>query len=110
MKDKMNRREFLKVSALLGASLSLSASPLFALESKPDSKSMPKRILGKGDRAFEVSALAFGLMGLNYHRSKVLSQKEAANIVAKCVDSGITLFDTAQVYGPNSNEILAGRF
>ncbi|TLD80907.1 aldo/keto reductase [Helicobacter sp. MIT 05-5293] len=107
--NTIDRREFLKVSAILGASLSLGTSPLFALESQPDSKSMPKRTLGKGDRAFEVSALAFGLMGLNYHRSKVLGEKEAANIVAQCVDSGITLFDTAQVYGPNSNEILAGK-
>lgn len=103
-----NRREFLKVAAILGASLSLGASPLFAAA---DSKkqAMPTRILGKGGYAFEVSTLAFGLMGLNYHRSKVLSEKEAAEIVAKCVDYGITLFDTAQVYGPDSNEILTGK-
>ncbi|MDE6979261.1 MAG: aldo/keto reductase, partial [Helicobacter sp.] len=102
-----NRREFLKVAAILGASLSLGASPLLATDSKK--QAMPTRILGKGDYAFEVSALAFGLMGLNYHRSKVLSEREAAEIVARCVDNGITLFDTAQVYGPDSNEILAGK-
>lgn len=54
MKNTIDRREFLKVSAILGASLSLGASPLFALDSQPDSKVMPKRTLGKGDRAFEV--------------------------------------------------------
>lgn len=70
---------------------------------------MPKRILGKDNYAFEVSALAFGCMGLNYHRSKVLSQDEALNILEKAIDSGVTLFDTAQTYGPNSNEILVGK-
>lgn len=82
----INRREFLKVAAMLGASLSLNASPLFAAA---DSKNriMPTRVFGKDDYAFEVSALAFGLMGLNYHRSKVVSEKEAAEIIAKCVES-----------------------
>ncbi|MDE7447690.1 MAG: twin-arginine translocation signal domain-containing protein, partial [Helicobacter sp.] len=72
----INRREFLKVAAILGAGLGLGASPLLAADSKK--QTMPTRTLGKGDYAFEVSALAFGLMGLNYHRSKVVSEKEAA--------------------------------
>lgn len=72
------------------------------------SHTMPKRTLGKGKAAMEVSALAFGCMGLNYHRSKKLSKKEAQNILSQAIDSGITLFDTAQVYGNGSNEILVG--
>ena len=69
---------------------------------------MPKRILGSGKAAMQVSALAFGCMGLNYHRSKKLSKKEAQNILAQALDYGITLFDTAQVYANGSNEILVG--
>ncbi|MDE7216805.1 MAG: twin-arginine translocation signal domain-containing protein, partial [Helicobacter sp.] len=46
-----NRREFLKVAAILGASLSLGASPLFAADSKK--QVMPTRTLGKGDYAFK---------------------------------------------------------
>ncbi|WP_394980303.1 aldo/keto reductase [uncultured Helicobacter sp.] len=112
---KKNRREFLSTSAkslaLLG--IALQGGFVFAKESNKgisgiQHKPMPKRILGSGKAAMEVSALAFGCMGLNYHRSKKLSKKEAQNILAKAVDSGITLFDTAQVYGNGSNEILVG--
>lgn len=106
-----SRRDFLKTSAMLGVALSVGSLPLFGADSK-DSKSpkisMPKRILGKENYAFEVSALAFGCMGLNYHRSKKLSKKESLKILEAAIESGITLFDTAQVYGPDSNEILVG--
>lgn len=99
------RREFLKLATMLG--LVAFSTNLVASSSK--NVKMPKRILGKGDYAFSVSALAFGCMGLNYHRSKVLSERESLRILQKAIDSGITLFDTAQVYGPNSNEILVGK-
>lgn len=112
---KKNRREFLstdaKSLALLG--IALQGGFVFAKESNKgissiQHKPMPKRILGSGKAAMEVSALAFGCMGLNYHRSKKLSKKEAQNILAQALDYGITLFDTAQVYGNGSNEILVG--
>ena len=118
---KKNRREFLSTSAkslaLLG--IALQGGFLFAANGSSGGKganssnttqikTMPKRILGSGKAAMEVSALAFGCMGLNYHRSKKLSKKEAQNILAQALDDGITLFDTAQVYGNGSNEILVG--
>ena len=116
MKDlSNNRREFLskspKTLALLG--IALQGGFTLAKEtaksiSSIQHKLMPKRILGSGKAAMEVSALAFGCMGLNYHRSKRLSKKEAQNILAEAIDCGITLFDTAQVYGNGSNEVLVG--
>lgn len=118
MKDiqyKKKRREFLSASAksltLLG--IALQGGFVFAKETGKSISStitqvMPKRILGNGKTAMEVSALAFGCMGLNYHRSKKLSKKEAQNILTKALDYGITLFDTAQVYGNGSNEVLVG--
>lgn len=122
MKDiqyKKNRREFLSTSAKSLALLSIVLQGGFLFATNNSSKganlgnatqiqTMPKRILGSGKAAMQVSALAFGCMGLNYHRSKKLSKKEAQNILAQALDYGITLFDTAQVYGNGSNEILVG--
>ncbi|WP_289688016.1 MULTISPECIES: aldo/keto reductase [Helicobacter] len=106
-----HRREFLKTTSLLGIVLGLHTSsifsPLFGIDSKHIT--MPKRTLGIGTYAFEVSTLAFGCMGLNYHRSVRLSEKAALNLLESALDSGITLFDTAQVYGPDTNEILVGK-
>ncbi len=100
-----NRRQFLQDSALFGLAFSAFAlaNPLFANYTK--TFTMPKRKLGN----LEVSALGFGLMGLNYHRSIKLSETQAQKIVDKAVELGINFFDTAQVYGPDSNEILAGK-
>lgn len=100
-----SRRDFLKTSAMLGIALSVGALPLFGADSKIQ---MPTRTLGAGSYAFNVSALAFGCMGLNYHRSQSLSKKESLKILEAAIESGITLYDTAQVYGPDSNEILVG--
>ncbi|STQ86886.1 twin-arginine translocation signal domain-containing protein [Helicobacter muridarum] len=59
-----SRRDFIKTSAMLSIALSVGSLPLFGVDSKTSKIPMPKRILGKGSYAFEVSALAFGCMGL----------------------------------------------
>ena len=56
----------------------------------------------------EVSALGFGCMGLNYHRSQYPDKKQAIYLLHQAVDHGITLFDTAETYGPFINEELVG--
>jgi aryl-alcohol dehydrogenase-like predicted oxidoreductase len=55
-----------------------------------------------------VSALGLGCMGMSYHRSTALSTSEANALIRHAVDLGVTLFDTAQVYGPFTNERLVG--
>lgn len=67
-----------------------------------------KRTLGTGPAAMTVSALGFGCMGLNYHRSVRLDKKQAFFLLHQAVDHGITLFDTAETYGPFINEELVG--
>jgi aryl-alcohol dehydrogenase-like predicted oxidoreductase len=67
---------------------------------------LKKRTLGTS--GLEVSALGFGCMGLNYHRSATLGRGESIALVRTAVDLGVTLFDTAQVYGPFTNEQLVG--
>nr|WP_234943698.1 aldo/keto reductase [Sinorhizobium meliloti] len=66
------------------------------------------RTLGSGDFRMEVSALGFGVMGMNYNRGPHPDRKEMIALIHQAVDHGVTLFDTAQVYGPLINEELAG--
>src|ERR1700685_4051594 len=47
-------------------------------------------------------------MGLSYHRSSTLTRDEAIALIRDAVDLGVTFFDTAQVYGPFTNEQLMG--
>ena len=65
-----------------------------------------KRTLGTS--GLEVSALGLGCMGLSYHRSATLDRSEAVALIRDAVDLGVTFFDTAQVYGPFTNEQLVG--
>ncbi len=73
-----------------------------------DLKVTGQRTLGTGPAAMTVSALGFGCMGLNYHRSIRLDKKQAFYLLHQAVDYGITLFDTAETYGPFINEELVG--
>lgn len=66
------------------------------------------RILGTGKAAMEVSALGFGVMGMTYNRSKHPDKRECIRLLHEAVDRGVTLFDTAIIYGPLTNELLAG--
>jgi aryl-alcohol dehydrogenase-like predicted oxidoreductase len=61
-----------------------------------------------GTSGLEVSALGLGCMGLNHHRSATLTRDEAIALIRDAVDLGVTFFDTAQVYGPFTNEQLVG--
>lgn len=69
---------------------------------------MQYRTLGTGSAAFEVSALGFGMMGMTYNRSQYPDKKTRQRVIAEAVDRGITLFDTAIIYGPLNNEEFAG--
>jgi aryl-alcohol dehydrogenase-like predicted oxidoreductase len=67
---------------------------------------MRKRKLGKSD--LEVSALGFGCMGLNYLYGQANEKSESIALIRAAVDRGVTLFDTAEAYGPFTNEELVG--
>ncbi len=67
---------------------------------------MEKRILGRG--GLEVSALGFGCMGLNFSYGHALSTQESVTLVRQAVERGVTFFDTAEVYGPYTNEEIVG--
>src|SRR5579862_4419706 len=67
---------------------------------------MQKRKLGKSD--LEVSAIGLGCMGMSFSYGPPKDKKEMTALLHAAVDRGITFFDTAEVYGPFTNEELVG--
>lgn len=67
---------------------------------------MKKRILGKS--GLEISAIGFGCMGLNFSLGVPGDRNEMIALVRSAVEKGVTFFDTAEVYGPFTNEELVG--
>jgi aryl-alcohol dehydrogenase-like predicted oxidoreductase len=72
---------------------------------------MQKRVLGTtelGKSGLEVSAIGFGCMGLNFSYGHSLSKADAIKLIRDAAARGVTLFDTAEVYGPFTNEEIVG--
>lgn len=67
---------------------------------------MQKRILGKC--GLEVSALGLGCMGMSFSYGPPKNKQEMISLIHAAVERGITFFDTAEVYGPFTNEELVG--
>lgn len=67
---------------------------------------MIERSLGNG--GLKVSALGFGCMGLNHAYAPTLGKKDSISLLRSAVEEGVTFFDTAEMYGPYTNEELVG--
>ena len=67
---------------------------------------MQKRVLGKA--GLEVSAIGFGCMGLNFSYGHALGKEDSIALVRAAVARGVTFFDTAEIYGPWTNEEIVG--
>src|SRR5258708_21152837 len=67
---------------------------------------MQKRKLGKTN--LEVSALGCGCMGLSFGYGPAVEKKEGISLIRAAVERGVTFFDTAEIYGPFTNEELVG--
>ncbi len=118
--NKMNisRRGFLKTAAAIGAALTIQPAidkvkaANVALNGgntlSMKKGNIPYRTLGTGKAALEVSALGFGVMGMTYNRSQHPDKKQCIRLLHEAVERGVTLFDTAIIYGPLTNEDLAG--
>ena len=68
---------------------------------------MQKRSLGKSD--LEVSAIGLGCMGMSFGHGPAHDEQEMISVIRTAVDLGVTFFDTAEVYGPFTNEELVGK-
>lgn len=113
----MNRRHFLRTLGLAGVAMAVSpafgrvmtaASVVGGGKDLAPRTDIPRRTLGSGVAAFEVSALGFGVMGMTYNRSQHPDRKSCIRLLHEAVERGVTLFDTAIIYGPLTNENLAG--
>src|SRR6187455_513408 len=67
---------------------------------------MHKRKLGHS--GLEVSALGLGCMGLSFGYGPAVDRQHGIKVIRTAVDLGVTFFDTAEVYGPYTNEELVG--
>ncbi len=66
---------------------------------------MQKRTLGQG---LEVSALGLGCMGLSYGYGPATNKQDAIKLIRTAFEKGVTFFDTAEAYGPGTNEEVVG--
>lgn len=118
-KKDINRRGFLKAAATIGTAFAVSPAldKIHAAGkmvngkttgNKTTKSTLPHRTLGTGKAALEVSALGFGVMGMTYNRSWHPDKQQCIRLLHEAVDKGVTLFDTAIIYGPLNNEELAG--
>jgi aryl-alcohol dehydrogenase-like predicted oxidoreductase len=67
---------------------------------------MQKRKLGNSN--LEVSAIGLGCMGMSYGYGPAHDRKEMISVIRSAVEQGVTFFDTAEIYGPFTNEELVG--
>jgi aryl-alcohol dehydrogenase-like predicted oxidoreductase len=67
---------------------------------------MQKRKLGKSN--LEVSAIGLGCMGMSFGYGPAVDKQEGISLIRAAVERGVTFFDTAEVYGPYTNEELVG--
>jgi len=67
---------------------------------------MQKRLLGKS--GFEVSAIGLGCMGISFGYGPAIEKRRGIELIRAAVEHGVTFFDTAEIYGPYTNEELVG--
>jgi len=67
---------------------------------------MQRRTLGRSN--LEVSAIGLGCMGLSFGMGPAVDKQHGISLIRSAVDRGVTLFDTAEAYGPFTNEELVG--
>lgn len=114
--NEKSRRNFFKTGATLSASLMAApAFSSFSISEKQAQKGknrLPnftkRRTLGSGKHSLEVSALGLGCMGMSFGYGPPADKQEMIKLIHAAVEQGVTFFDTAEVYGPFTNEELVG--
>ncbi len=103
MDNKNSRRNFIQQSALLGAGVMLAGSSQLFAETKNTNK-MKKRKLGN----LEVSALGAGCMSIMANYGPPADRNQGIKVIREAYEKSVTFFDTAEVYGPYTDEELVG--
>jgi len=104
-----SRRTFLATAGAVSASLlaTEAAIPAQTAASNPTG-GVGMRTLGTGNQSLTVPAVGLGCMGMSYHRSFIPDRGAMIQTIRRAAEWGVTLFDTAEVYGPFTNEDLVG--
>lgn len=112
---EIGRRNFIKYAAMSGAAFCMGNAPASESGKLPEKKKLGSaavlekfRTLGSGAAAMKVSALGFGCMGLNYHRGAHPGRKACIRLIREAAERGVNFFDTAEGYGPFTNELIVG--
>lgn len=69
---------------------------------------MPRRRLGSGRAAMEVCAIGLGCMGMSHGHGLPRDKQAMCRLIAEALELGVDFFDTAEIYGPHTNEELVG--
>ena len=107
MDNNNSRRKFIQQSAILGAGIMLAGSSQLFAENKIINKGktkMEKRKLGN----LEVSELGAGCMSISANYGPPADKNQGIKTIREAYEKGVTFFDTAEVYGPYTNEELVG--
>jgi hypothetical protein len=99
----LTRRDFLANTAVVGAGLALGPSLWAASSDQPNEIKMKIRKLGK----LEISELGLGCMSISANYGPPASLDQGIKVIRAAYERGVTLFDTAEVYGPFTNEGLS---
>jgi aryl-alcohol dehydrogenase-like predicted oxidoreductase len=83
-------------------------SPLTFATSKTIKKSRVMKYRELGKNGLKISALGLGCMGMSHGYGAAADKKEMIGLIHQAIEQGITFFDTAEVYGPYTNEELVG--
>lgn len=109
-----SRRDFIAKSVIASAGAVLGGSMLtsFAAEKKNDTEDNNTATVGVGKRKLgklEVSAIGLGVQNMpRTYQTTIPNRKEMHNIIRSAFDNGVTLFDTAEAYGPFESEKILG--
>src|SRR6185437_1024146 len=79
---------------------------IIMMPSPAEITTMEKRRLGRS--TLEVSSIGLGCMGLSHGYGQPVAKEQGIALIRAAVDRGVTFFDTAEVYGPFTNEELVG--
>ena len=113
-----NRRSFLAAAACTGAAAAFGkpamapaatgARPVGAPPAGSRVLMPHRRVIGRGEAAMEVSAIGLGCMGMSFLRGTHPGREACVALIRHAVEQGVTLFDTAEAYGPFENEEIVG--
>ena len=112
-RDRVKLRKATSVQRQTGARSGPIRTPAYQKEKsfqplteEQETRHIQKRILGKSNQ--DVSALGLGCMGMSTNYGPPRDRQEMIALIRAAVERGVTFFDTAQVYGPFTNEGLVG--